>query len=72
MRQVDALAVSQVESHLADVAGGAGGVDISFNMISVQDVQGLELTAMSIDDYMRPIEIAAVRSSSRQPPPRAS
>ena len=28
-------------------------------MISVQDVQGLELTALSIDDYMRPIEIAA-------------
>ncbi len=56
--EVDALDAESVESHLADVIKTAGGVDISFNMISYKDVQGQELSAMSIEDYLRPINIA--------------
>ncbi len=57
--EVDALDATSVEAHLAAVAGSAGGVDISFNMIGLRDVQGRELTTMSLEDYLRPIEIAA-------------
>jgi 3-oxoacyl-[acyl-carrier protein] reductase len=56
--EVDALDATAVDRHLADVIKNAGGVDISFNMISFKDVQGEELSAMSIEDYLRPIEIA--------------
>jgi 3-oxoacyl-[acyl-carrier protein] reductase len=56
---VDALDAGAVEAHLAAVIDKAGGVDISFNMIGLQDVQGRELRAMSLDDYVRPIDIAA-------------
>lgn len=57
----------------AGVTRRAGGVDVSFNMTSVQDVQGLELTAMSIDDYMRPMlsevgDVAALVASDRAGP----
>jgi 3-oxoacyl-[acyl-carrier protein] reductase len=56
--EVDALDATAVERHLADVIKQAGGIDISFNMISYKDVQGKELCAMSIEDYLRPIDIA--------------
>lgn len=58
--QVDALDADAVETHLATVAGTAVGVDISFNMISLGDVQGTELAAMEIDDYLRPIKTATL------------
>lgn len=56
--EIDALDAKAVEQHLAGVVKTAGGVDISFNMISYKDVQGKELSAMSIDDYLRPVNIA--------------
>ena len=48
--EVEALHAKAVEQHLADVTKSAGGIDISFNMISYKDVQGKELSAMSIED----------------------
>jgi len=45
--KVDALDAKAVEEHFAATTEKAGGGDISFNMISLQDVQGRELTAMS-------------------------
>lgn len=56
--EVDALDAKAVESHLAEVIKNTGEIDISFNMISFKEVQGQELSAMSIEDYLRPINIA--------------
>lgn len=57
--EVDALDAESVDAHLTTVVEKTGGLDISFNMISLKDVQGQELAAMSIEDNMKPIEIAA-------------
>jgi 3-oxoacyl-[acyl-carrier protein] reductase len=40
------------------VAAAAGGIDISFNLISHGDVQGTPLAEMAVDDYARPVETA--------------
>jgi NAD(P)-dependent dehydrogenase (short-subunit alcohol dehydrogenase family) len=48
---VDALVPEQVEAHLDDVIGRAGGVDISFNAISIPYLQGDPLTAFSVAEF---------------------
>ena len=58
MTEVDALDQQAVDSHLATVQAAAGRVDISFNLINIQERQGLPLTTMSLDDFARPINIA--------------
>lgn len=60
--QVDALDEAAVDAHADAVASSAGSLDISFNLISVGDVQGTPLAAMSLEDFERPIRIA-VRST---------
>jgi 3-oxoacyl-[acyl-carrier protein] reductase len=60
--QVDALDEAAVDAHADAVASRAGSVDISFNLISVEDVQGTPLVEMSLEDFERPIRIA-VRST---------
>ncbi|GAA5134572.1 SDR family NAD(P)-dependent oxidoreductase [Pseudonocardia adelaidensis] len=57
--QVDATDGSSVERHFSSVVGQAGGVDISFNLIGLEDVQGQELAGLPLEDYMRPIELGA-------------
>jgi len=57
--QVDATDPKRVEAHFASVVDQAGGVDISFNLIALADVQGQELADMSLDDYMRPLALGA-------------
>lgn len=57
--QVDATDPRSVDAHFASVVDRSGGVDISFNMIALADVQGRELAQLSLDDYMRPLEIGA-------------
>jgi 3-oxoacyl-[acyl-carrier protein] reductase len=59
--QVDALDEEAVNSYVDAVAEKAGGIDISFNLISYEDVQGTPLTEMSLDDFERPV-ITAVRT----------
>jgi len=56
--QVDALDEQAVDEHIAKVAEKAGKVDILFNAIGMQDVQGLPLTEMPLEDFARPITIA--------------
>ena len=56
--QVDALDERSIEQYLAEVAGKAGGIDVSFNAIGMEDVQGTLLIAMSLEDFSRPISIA--------------
>jgi NAD(P)-dependent dehydrogenase (short-subunit alcohol dehydrogenase family) len=49
---VDALDEQAVDEHLADVAARAGSVDISFNLVSRGDVQGVPLVDMTADDLL--------------------
>jgi len=56
--QVDALDEAAVEKHVAVVAEKAGRIDILFNAIGMQDVQGKPLIEMSLEDFTRPITIA--------------
>jgi NAD(P)-dependent dehydrogenase (short-subunit alcohol dehydrogenase family) len=51
----DALNLHAVEKHLAKVVASEGRIDISFNAISINDIQGSHLTDMRYDDFMSPI-----------------
>jgi NAD(P)-dependent dehydrogenase (short-subunit alcohol dehydrogenase family) len=52
---LDALDESAVEEHLAGVVASAGSVDVSFNLITRGDVQGVPLLDMAPADVMRPV-----------------
>jgi 3-oxoacyl-[acyl-carrier protein] reductase len=56
--QVDAFDEQAVEEHIGKVAEKAGNIDILFNAIGMQDVQGVPLIEMSLEDFTRPITIA--------------
>jgi 3-oxoacyl-[acyl-carrier protein] reductase len=58
MAQVDALDETAVDEHANAVVASAGGIDISFNLISVGDVQGTPLAEMPLEDFERPVMIA--------------
>lgn len=54
---VDALDEAEVDAFADDVAERSGGIDISMNVIGVQDVQK-PLTEITAAEFLRPIEIA--------------
>jgi NAD(P)-dependent dehydrogenase (short-subunit alcohol dehydrogenase family) len=56
--KVDALDEQSVEKYIAEVAKKAGSIDVSFNAISWEDVQGTPLIEMTLDDFSHPITIA--------------
>lgn len=56
--QVDALDEKAVEEHADAVVEKAGGIDISFNAIFNDDVQGKPLAKMPFEDFARPISKA--------------
>ncbi len=56
--RLDALDETAVNEHAAAVAASAGGIDISFNLISHGDVQGTPLAEMAIEDFERPVRTA--------------
>jgi 3-oxoacyl-[acyl-carrier protein] reductase len=56
--QLDALDPDAVDRHADAVAAEAGGIDISFNLISHGDVQGTPMAEMDVEDYVRPVETA--------------
>jgi len=56
---VNALDGQAVEQHLAAVARKCGRIDILFNAMGMEDVQGTPLVDMSLDDFMHPIMTAA-------------
>jgi NAD(P)-dependent dehydrogenase (short-subunit alcohol dehydrogenase family) len=60
--EVDALDGRSVTGFVEAVAGEAGRLDISFNLVSVGDVQGTPLVEMDWEDFARPVE-NAVRSN---------
>jgi NAD(P)-dependent dehydrogenase (short-subunit alcohol dehydrogenase family) len=59
---VDALDERAIEHHLDGVIARAGRVDISFNVITHGDVQGLPLLEMSLADFEQPV-VTAVRTT---------
>jgi NAD(P)-dependent dehydrogenase (short-subunit alcohol dehydrogenase family) len=59
---IDALDEQAVEDHVKDVVSTAGSVDVSFNLISRGDVQGIPLVQMTTDDLMR-APVNGLRSS---------
>jgi NAD(P)-dependent dehydrogenase (short-subunit alcohol dehydrogenase family) len=59
--EVDALDEEAVNSFVDGVASEAGGVDVSFNLISYGDVQGTPLAEMPLEDFERPV-VNAVRT----------
>jgi len=59
---LDALDDAAVDRNADALAARAGSIDISFNLISIGDVQGTPLADMRTDDFMQPI-VNAVRST---------
>jgi 3-oxoacyl-[acyl-carrier protein] reductase len=59
--QVDALDEQAVDRYVDAVAERDGGIDISFNLISYEDVQGTPLAEMALEDFERPV-VKAVRT----------
>jgi 3-oxoacyl-[acyl-carrier protein] reductase len=57
--ELDALDEQAVEEHMGEVVNKAGDIDVSFNAISLRDVQLIPLVEMSREDFMRPIETSA-------------
>ena len=57
--EVDALDEAAVEAHLAAVASEVGRIDVSFNAIGMEDVQGPRLLDMTLDDFAKPVIKAA-------------
>jgi 3-oxoacyl-[acyl-carrier protein] reductase len=60
--EVDALDAASVDAHADAVAREAGGIDVSFNVISQQDVQGTPMVEMDVEDYLRPV-VTTVRTT---------
>jgi 3-oxoacyl-[acyl-carrier protein] reductase len=76
--QVDALDEHAVDEHADAVAADAGGIDISFNLITHPHTHGIPLAEMAVDDFMAPVETAArttfltARAAARHMIPRRS
>src|SRR5262245_4660662 len=59
---VDALDERAVDEHADAVAAEAGSIDVSFNLISLGDVQGTPMVEMTFEDFSQPI-FNAVRTN---------
>ena len=76
--QVDALDEHEVDEHAGAVAADAGGIDISFNLITHPHTHGIPLAEIAVDDFMAPVETAArttfltARAAARHMIPRRS
>jgi 3-oxoacyl-[acyl-carrier protein] reductase len=77
-QSVDASDEVAVEKHAAAVTASAGAIDVLFNAIGMDDVQGSELVDMPFDDFFKPIRKAAatqyatVRAAGRHMAKRGS
>jgi NAD(P)-dependent dehydrogenase (short-subunit alcohol dehydrogenase family) len=60
--EVDALDEQAVDRHADAVAAEAGGIDISFNLISHPAVHGTPLPEMAVEDFMSSV-LTAVRTT---------
>jgi NAD(P)-dependent dehydrogenase (short-subunit alcohol dehydrogenase family) len=75
---VDALDQRAVDEHADGVAAEAGGIDVSFNLISRGDVQGRPIVDLGLDELLRAITAGATtlfltaRAAARHMAPRGS
>lgn len=53
--QVDAFDKKAIDEHLEKVIGEAGTVDISFNAVDIELIQGVPLVDMKVGDFVGPI-----------------
>jgi NAD(P)-dependent dehydrogenase (short-subunit alcohol dehydrogenase family) len=53
--EVDALDERAVDEHADAVAASAGSIDITFNLVTRGDVQGISLIDMATDDLLRAV-----------------
>jgi 3-oxoacyl-[acyl-carrier protein] reductase len=53
---VDAMNVEEVNNHLDEVVNQAGKIDISFNVIEIENKQNIALTQMPPHDFVYPVE----------------
>ena len=60
--QVDALDETAVDEHADAVAASAGGIDVSFNLISHPSVHGTPLAEMAVEDFTQEV-MTAVRTT---------
>jgi 3-oxoacyl-[acyl-carrier protein] reductase len=56
--KVDALNLEEVDQHLRSVIAAHQHIDISFNLIGIDDVQGLSLVEIGADEFLTPITVA--------------
>ena len=59
--RVDALDETAVEEHMRQVAGRSDQIDILFDAVDMEDVQGTPLLDMSVEDFVHPV-LMAVRT----------
>ena len=52
---LDALDERAVDEHARDVVSRAGGIDVSFNLVTRGDVQGIPLVEMETEDLLRAV-----------------
>ena len=64
--ELDVLDERAVDEHAGEVASRAGGIDVSYNLISRGDVQGIPLVDRTAEDFTRPV-ITGITANS---PPR--
>ena len=55
--RLDALDERAVDAHAQALVAGHGSLDISMCLISQQDAQGTALVDMTVDDFMRPVDV---------------
>lgn len=69
---VDALDEQAVDDHASSVVARAGAIDVSVNLITRPDVQGIPLVDMTTADFLRPVSAGATtnfitaRAAARQ------
>jgi NAD(P)-dependent dehydrogenase (short-subunit alcohol dehydrogenase family) len=56
--QVDVLDEQAVEKHIGDVSGKIEGIDVLFNAIGMEDIQGIPLLDMTAEDFTQPVLIS--------------
>jgi hypothetical protein len=61
--EIDALDEDAIEKHMDDVVARAQRIDVLFNAVGMDDVQGTLLVDMSAEDFAQPV-IKATRTSS--------
>lgn len=53
--ELDALDEQAVDEHVRAVISKVGSIDVSFNLISRGDIQGMSLVEMTVEDFVHPI-----------------